>query len=402
MPGSRTVRSVPRRSHTGIRGYYVDADGRKRIDLRYRDAQGKDCRHKEALPPGTPARAAEERARQVLAAALTGRPIPVVGGATAPAHGPTLEARFDAYLDWLKTNRPKSWLRSRSVKAAMVGTLGDIPIARIDAALLERYKRNRLADDCAPRTVTKDLAVLSRMAAVQGWPQAAELSRVPKLAGAPARKTALSPDQVSRIVAAWRFDATKRNDRRFAGRVTLAALLSGMRLGEILTVRASEAGRVLDLSRTKQNRLHQIPVSAELRRLIDEALAEPKRPPGDGPIFVNRLGQGYTVDGFSKLFARTMDRIGLPDVTFHGLRSHVGSALLNDGFRIEEISKLFGHSSIAVTAKHYAHLTTEATTAAAARLGKMVPRATEPRRTAAKRRGRATTERRSSSRRPSQ
>jgi integrase len=365
---------VPRRSVTGIRGYYVDDDGRRRIDLRYTDAQGKARRYKEVLPLGTTARAAEERARQVLGAALTGRPIPVVGGAAVTPRGPTLGEAFDAYLEWLKTNRPKSWLRARSVKAVMVGTHGDVPIADVTPALLERHKTARLAKGAAPRTITKDLHVTARMAAVQEWPQAIALAKVPGLAGAPARKVALTPAQVAAVCGAWRHDGTRRDDRRFAGRVTLAALLSGMRLGEILTVRASEAGRVLDLSRTKQNRLHQIPVSAELAALIREALAEPKRPPGDGPIFVNRLGRPYTVDGFSKLFARTMDRIGLPDVTFHGLRSHVGSALLNDGERIEVVSKLLGHSSIAVTQRHYAHLTTEATTGAAVRLGKMVPK----------------------------
>jgi site-specific recombinase XerD len=57
-----------------------------------------------------------------------------------------------------------------------------------------------------------------------------------------------------------------------------------------------------------------------------------------------------------------------PPLTFHHLRHAYASHLLRNGARIEYVSELLGHSSIAVTRKHYAHLTREDLKKAAALL----------------------------------
>ncbi len=49
----------------------------------------------------------------------------------------------------------------------------------------------------------------------------------------------------------------------------------------------------------------------------------------------------------------------IPPLTFHHLRHAYASHLLRNGARIEYVSELLGHSSIAITRKHYAHLTRE-------------------------------------------
>ena len=80
------------------------------------------------------------------------------------------------------------------------------------------------------------------------------------------------------------------------------------------------------------------------------------------------------MDGFSKHFANVAKRAGVPDVTFHDLRRHVGTMLINSGERLEVVSKLLGHSNVAVTQRSYAHLSTDATRAAFARLAEIAPR----------------------------
>jgi integrase len=60
------------------------------------------------------------------------------------------------------------------------------------------------------------------------------------------------------------------------------------------------------------------------------------------PAYVTRL--------FHKL------SVGLPKLTFHGLRHCAGSLWLAGGADIAVVSKLLGHSSIAITADIYAHL----------------------------------------------
>ncbi len=66
-------------------------------------------------------------------------------------------------------------------------------------------------------------------------------------------------------------------------------------------------------------------------------------------------------------------RAGVPDITFHDLRRHVGTLLINEGERLEVVSKLLGHSTVAVTQRSYAHLATDATRAAFGKLAEFAP-----------------------------
>jgi site-specific recombinase XerD len=78
-------------------------------------------------------------------------------------------------------------------------------------------------------------------------------------------------------------------------------------------------------------------------------------------VFTHR-GKQIAEDWLSQLFkraVRTKD-IGLNDkLHWHSLRSSFASWLVIDGVSIYAVSKLLGHSSVAITQKHYAHLATE-------------------------------------------
>lgn len=365
---------MPKASKTGIRGLYVDGDDRRRIDLRWRDAQGRPQRHKERFPEGTPARAAEQRAREVLAASVTGTLVKRGGDPTAVK----LSQAFDQYLKWVETNRPKAHKQRKSIVKVWLATVGDVPIDRLDGALVEKYKSKRLAaKDTEPATINKGMMIVKHMAGVaarSGWgwmdrERAAIIREVGTLREPPGRQRPIKPAELSAILAAF-----QRVDSRFARRVVQAALLTGCRLGELLALETGDVDlkrKVIDLSKTKQNRNHQIVITPPLAAVLKEALAEPKRK--GAAVLVNRAGKAYTVDGFSKHFARVADRAKVPDITFHDLRRHVGTLLINEGERLEVVSKLLGHSNVAVTQRSYAHLSTDATRAAFGRLATFAP-----------------------------
>jgi integrase len=360
---------MPRISKSGIRGLFMDADGRRRIDLRWTDAKtGAQQRYQEKLPRGLPAAAARLRAQTVLASALGGTLVKREAGAIAK-----LSQAFDQYLEWIETNRPKAHRQRKSIKAKWLETVGDVAIDRLDAALLETYKLKRKAQGVAPATINKGLMVAKHMAGLAaraGWSwmsreRAAVIREVEMLTEPPGRQRPIRSQELDAIFAEFR-----RVDSRFARRVAQAALLTGCRLGELLTLEEGDVDlkrKLIDLSKTKQNRNHQIVITPPLVVVLKEALADAKRE--GAAIFVNRHGEPYTVDGFSKHFARVAERAGVPDITFHDLRRHVGTLLINEGERLEVVSKLLGHSTVAVTQRSYAHLATDATRAAFDKLG---------------------------------
>ncbi|HWA76291.1 MAG TPA: site-specific integrase [Polyangiaceae bacterium] len=370
---------MSRSNSSGVKGLYKGKGGRYRIDLRCTDRDGTPQRHREVLPLGITAGAARLRAQAVLENALAGRPTKPQPGEVA-----RLSQAFDAYLAWVETNRPKAHKQRKSQVKVWLATVGDVPVAKLDGALLESYKSKRLATgETAPATINKGLMIVKHMsglAARSGWAwmtreRAAVIREVGMLKEPPGRQRPIKPKELDALLAAF-----TRKDSRFARRVVLADLLTGCRLGELLSLRAGAIDfkrQTIDLSETKQNRNHQIAITPPLATLLKEALAdwEPgeQTPANARPVFRSRLGRAYTVDGFSKQFAKVAKRAGVPDITFHDLRRHVGTMLINSGERLEVVSKLLGHSNVAVTQRSYAHLTTDATRAAFAHLAEIAP-----------------------------
>ena len=91
------------------------------------------------------------------------------------------------------------------------------------------------------------------------------------------------------------------------------------------------------------------------------------RPDGDTLVF-DTDGQPWIPTSFGMLFARLRDDLHLPKVRLHDLRHSYASLLLEAGIELKVISGALGHSSVAITADLYAHLTPVLAEDAAARL----------------------------------
>jgi integrase len=78
---------------------------------------------------------------------------------------------------------------------------------------------------------------------------------------------------------------------------------------------------------------------------------------GDGHVFTMEDGRPLDPQYVSRLFQKIRTQgEPLPELTFHGLRHSAASLFLAGGADISTVSKLLGHSSIAVTADIYAHM----------------------------------------------
>jgi integrase len=119
------------------------------------------------------------------------------------------------------------------------------------------------------------------------------------------------------------------------------ALYTGCRRAEILSMcKADISGDAITIraSNTKTLKTRTIPI------------AQPLRP------WLNYIPLQMNFEGLKTGFRRAREKAGIPHVRFHDLRRSCGTIMVQSGVDIYVVSKLLGHSSIAVTQKHYAHL----------------------------------------------
>lgn len=73
-------------------------------------------------------------------------------------------------------------------------------------------------------------------------------------------------------------------------------------------------------------------------------------------VFPSEVGTPISARNLVRHFKAALKRAGLPeDIRFHDLRHSAGSLMLADGAQLVDVSKILGHSSVAVTAAIYAH-----------------------------------------------
>lgn len=162
--------------------------------------------------------------------------------------------------------------------------------------------------------------------------------------------------------------------------VVLAALHTGMRRGEILTL----AWRSVDLKRgeihieaanEKAGRGRVIPLTDDLLATLKALKASRLRPALDGsdPVFTDKEGKAITPSCLRRMYEPTVARCeGLrlakrQALRFHDLRHTAASLMVAEGVAIFDVAKILGHSTVSVTMR-YAHFAPEAGRAAIDRL----------------------------------
>ena len=129
--------------------------------------------------------------------------------------------------------------------------------------------------------------------------------------------------------------------------VIIFAVATGMRLGEILSVRADDLNRdemsitVGRHKRTKSNKTRVIPLRGDVYKMVKHKT---------GVLFP------YKETHISHLFKIIVRNSGVnPNLHFHSLRHTFASWLIQAGISIYVVSKLLGHSDVSVTSV-YSHL----------------------------------------------
>lgn len=364
---------MARANRTGIRGLYKTADGRYRLDFRWK-VGAVTKRWGTKLPPGTTGAAARKRAQDVLAQIVAGTFDP---DKPAPA---TLREALDAYLAWCDAHGLRSVRSRRSHAKAWCAFLGESrAVEELAAFDLERFKGDAKKRGRAAATINRHLATIkhfARWAARVGHLEpatAATLRSVPLLREPPGRVRFLAPDEERRLLEA--LDAKLGTLEDELRPVVLAALLSGMRRSELVGLRWSAVDlgrRTLTLTRTKSNRVRRVPVNDALAALL-ETLPGPRTPDAYAfPLALSERREGMRStdeerrgDRVGRAFAELAADAKVSDFRFHDLRHDFATRVRRAGHGLDVVQKLLGHSTLAM-ASRYAHLEDPALHAAVA------------------------------------
>jgi len=73
-----------------------------------------------------------------------------------------------------------------------------------------------------------------------------------------------------------------------------------------------------------------------------------------GVLLVANSVQGYqSIHNLERTFRRLCDRLGIPRISPNKLRHYFATYALRGGAKLEVVSKILGHSSVAITADVY-------------------------------------------------
>ena len=191
------------------------------------------------------------------------------------------------------------------------------------------------------------------------------------------------PKKLPRVLTAAEMQAILDACTRLRDRFYLALMHeTGCRAGEVLGLRHEDiAAAECEISIVPRENANgaraksggrTVPVGPELIRLYADYLHEEYGGIDSDMVFVNLWaepkGHAWTYQAAYDLVLRLRARTGI-DFDPHWCRHSAATRWLRDGVRIEVVSALLGHSSVAVTSSVYGHLTAEDARAALEKAG---------------------------------
>jgi integrase len=141
----------------------------------------------------------------------------------------------------------------------------------------------------------------------------------------------------------------------------IAAVEAGCRRGELLSLRwrdilVTADGIMQTISlraeNTKTDTARRVPISPRLRAVLEMRRTGPDGEPLGPDTFVFGDECGGRVGEFKTAWYGALRRSDTRDLTFHDLRHEFGSRLIEAGVSLLTVSHLYGHQSIATTARY--------------------------------------------------
>ena len=345
--------------------------GKRVFFARYRDAAGKDHRHRLGLMgPDFGADEARREAMAILAHrdadASASEPAPATKtAATAPTIGPKspkireFACRFEQeHIDMYLKPRTAQKYRS-TLRLYILPALGDRRFDEVSTADVQRLHNSLKAMPCAANYVRCVLSVMFSKAEHWELTTCRNPVTVVKRFKERAVERFLNPDErqaLERVLADAEYIPSGQAGH--IGREAIWAvrllILTGMRRDEVRDLRWEMVDwrqGTLRLPESKTGK-RDIVVSDEVMELLGK-IAAAKGQPKRGLVVCSTRGKRLWSLCRSWKHARKL--AGIPDVRLHDLRHSVASDAIMNGVPLEVVGKMLGHKNYRTT-QRYAHI----------------------------------------------
>ncbi|MFM2408767.1 MAG: hypothetical protein RL358_1509, partial [Pseudomonadota bacterium] len=271
----------------------------------------------------------------------------------APAERLTIENALDRYLKEVSITKSIFTQRGETSKSKQLkAELGKYSLAAITPDLVAGYRDKRLEAGKKPNTVRLELALLGHLftVAMQEWGIGLAYNPVANI-----RKPSPGEGRDRRLTSAEEIkliEAVSGHSNPMLGWIVRAALATGMRSNEIVTLRRAQVDlsrRVIRLTKTKNGSERTVPMTLEARAIFEAALANPVRPIDCDLIFFGEPGKDKKMRkpyAFNKAFGIIKKDLDLTDLHFHDLRHEAVSRLVEAGLSDQKVSAISGHKSM--------------------------------------------------------
>ena len=234
--------------------------------------------------------------------------------------------------------------------------LGNLRLIHLTPKVLAEYRDTRLLS-ITPASLKCEFTILNRVLsiAVKDWgialPQnPVQMISLPKADKARTRR--LEAGEEHKLVLGWNAEV---------GRIIVLALETGMRRGEILSVKKNHIDfslRTLFIPSTKTDSPRTVPLSSAAINSLRAQLRASQRHSGGVVSLIETPLFTYTPRGLTGAFLKLCRKTGIDDLHFHDLRHEATSRFFEKGLNPVEVATITGHKDTRMLMR-YTHLRAE-------------------------------------------
>jgi len=163
-------------------------------------------------------------------------------------------------------------------------------------------------------------------------------------------------NQRNRVLSVEEEESLLANNALHLQPIILIALNTGMRKGEILSLKWDNVHFnnnifIITALNNKSKKTKRIPINSVLRN----SLLELKLRSGSNSEYVFLCDEGLPIKEIKTAFKNACRRANIEGLRFHDLSHTAGTKMVESDVNIVAISEILGHSSIEITKKRYLH-----------------------------------------------